>query len=161
MKKQALVILVAIVVTVTLKIGSYATENKMISIDDAMKIFEGTYVNTDYSGQGFTHPQKIVLSSNGEWEIWRIATQKNPSMKGEYQVENSWMDSKGNIYCTVESRTYIHNDRTKELWKLDKSRKIYEANFITAIRGDLPREIDPDPDPNIIPTLYYQIYYRQ
>jgi hypothetical protein len=101
------------------------------------------------------------LTFNGEWENWRIATQKYPSMRGEYQVVDGWMDAEGSTYCTVDARTYIHDDRSKELWKLDNSGKIFEVNYITAIRGECPREIDPNPDPTIIPTLYYQIYYRQ
>jgi hypothetical protein len=160
MKTRSLVLVAVFFVVVLSGEEGYASEKQVIAVDDAMKIFEGVYVNIEYSGEGYTHPQKRVLTLNGEWENWRIATQNFPSMKGEYRVVNSWMDSKGNTYCSVEARTYIHDDRTKELWKLDKSGKILECNFITAIRGECPNEIDPNPDPTIIPTVYYQIYYR-
>ena len=71
-----------------------------------------------------------------------LATSTGPSWRGEYTVAESWMDSEGNTYCTVDCRTYIHEDRTKDLWKLDKSGKILEMNFKYAIRGEYPAKID-------------------
>ena len=126
-----------------------------------MKKFEGVYVNTEYSGEGYTHPQKKVITSDGRLEDWALATNTNPSWRGEYKVAESWMDLKGNTYCTVDARWYIHDDRTKELWKLDKSGKILEVNYQITVRGEYPKIIDPNPEPTIIPTLYYCIWYRQ
>jgi hypothetical protein len=71
------------------------------------------------------------------------------------------MNFEGNAYCTDDARTHIHDYRSKELWRLDESEKILEVNYITALRGELPRDIDPKPDPNRIPTLYYKIYFRE
>ena len=161
MKARISVSICIVFIVVFIFIGGLAFGITIFSVNDAMKKFEGVYINTEYSGEGYTHPQKRVLTSDGRWENWALATNTYPSWKGEYKVVDSWIDSKGNTYCTVDARTYIHDDRTKELWKLDKSGKILEVNYKTTIHGEYPKEIDPNPDPTIIPMLYYQIYYRQ
>ena len=161
MKTRTLVSILILVLAVMVIAGSCATTKKAISEEDAMKEFEGVYVNTEYSGEGYDNPQKCVLTSDGRWENWALATNTSPSWTGEYKVAESWMDTEGNIYCTVDARLFITNDRKKELWKLDKSGKILEINYIYTIRGKYPSKIDPDPDPTITPTLYYCIWYRQ
>ena len=161
MKSRMFVAICSMLLVVFIFVGGCAARKKIISSDDAMKKFAGVYINTEYSGEGYDYVQKKVLTSDGRWENWALATNKNPSMRGEYKVVESWMDSKGNIYCSVDARTYIHEDKTKELWKLDKSGKILEMNYKYAIRGEYPTRIDPNPDPDAVPTLYYLIYYRQ
>ena len=161
MKTRTLVSILILVLAVLIVIGSCATGKKIISVDDAMKQFEGVYVNTEYSGEGRTNPQKKVITSDGRIEDWALATNTNPSVKGEYKRAESWTDAKGNTYCTVDTRWYIQDVRTKELWKLDKSGKILEVNYKVTVRGEYPKKIDPNPEPNVIPTLRYCIWYRQ
>jgi hypothetical protein len=161
MKSRMFVAICSMLLITFIYISGCATRKKIISSDEAMKKFKGVYVNTEYSGEGYNHPQKWVLTSDGRWENWALATNKNPSWRGEYKVAESWMDSEGNTYCTVDARTFIHEDKTKELWKLDKSGKILEINFKYAIRGEYPAKIDPNPDPEAVPTLYYLIFYRR
>ena len=159
MKTRMLVLILILVFTVLIVIGSCATGKKIISVDDAMKKYSGVYVNTECSGEGYTHPQKKVITSDGRIEDWALVTSTNPSRKCEYKVAKSWMDSKGNTYCTVDAK--LHEARTKGLWKLDKSGKILEVNYKITVRGEYPKKIDPNPDPNVIPTLHYCIWYRQ
>jgi hypothetical protein len=160
MKTRMLVSILILVLAVMIIAGSCATTKKAISEEDAMKVFEGVYVNTEYSGQSYTPPQKVVITADRRFEDWALATNEYPSWKAEYKVAESWIDSKGNTYCTVDMR-YSHGDRTKELWKLDKSGKILEVNFQITVRGEYPKIIDSNPDPTIIPTLHYCIWYRQ
>jgi hypothetical protein len=68
----------------------------MIFLNDAMKKFEGVYINTEYSGEGYTHPQKKVITSDGRYDDWVLATNTYPSWKGEYKMADSYMDSRGN-----------------------------------------------------------------
>ena len=162
MKNRSLVSILILVLAVLIIIGSCATGKKIISVDDAMKDFEGVYVNTEYTGEGegYTHPQKKIITFDRKWEYWALATNTSPSWRGEYKVAESWKDSKGNTYCTVDASTYIYDNKTKELWKLDKSRKILEVNYQWTFHGKYPIKIDPNPDPTIIPTLLYCIWYR-
>jgi hypothetical protein len=51
MKTRMFVSILILVLAVLIIIGSCATGKKMITVDDAMKRFEGVYVNTEYSGQ--------------------------------------------------------------------------------------------------------------
>ena len=161
MKTRTLTLTVILIMAVLVITGSCATGKKIISVDVAMKKFEGVYVNTEYSGEGYTHPQKKVITSDGGIEDWALATNTYPSWKGEYKVAESWMDSKGNTYCTVDTN-YYGAGKAQELWKLDKSGKILEVNYKNiTVRGEYPKKIDPNPEPNVIPTLHYCIWYRQ
>jgi len=137
--------------------GSCAIGKKMITVDDAMKRFEGVYVNIEYSGQKMTQPQKFVITSDGRIEDWSLATNEYPSFKGKYTVAESWTDSKGNMYCKVDLN--YGGARTQELWKLDKSGKTLEVNFNFGSGGEYPTKIDPNVEP--YGPLYYCIWYRQ
>jgi hypothetical protein len=138
--------------------GGCATGKKIISIDDAMKQFEGVYVNTEYSGQDPHYPQKFVIASDGRIERWASATSEYPSIKGEYTIAKSWTDLKGNMYCTVDVKQY-GEARTQDLWKLDKSGKTLEVNYLLGHVGEYPTKIDPNVEP--WGPLYYCIFYRQ
>jgi len=156
-KIRMFVLILILVLAVMNIVGSCATGKKMITVDDAMKQFEGVYVNTEYSGQKGTHPQKFVIISDGRIEDWSLATNEYPSFRGTYTVAESWMDSKGNSYCKVDA-TYGFT-KSLQLWRLDKSGNTLEVNFMFFSGGEYPTKIDPDVEPN--GPLYYCIYYRQ
>jgi len=157
MKTRTLVSILILVLAVLIIAGSCATGKKMITVDDAMKKFEGVYVNTEYSGQKPTQPQKFVITSDGRMEDWSHATNEYPSYKGTYTVAESWMDSKGNMYCKVDLN--YGGARTQELWKLDESGNTLEVNYKYKYGsgGEYPIKIDPD----VESPLYYCIWYRQ
>jgi len=158
MKTRKLVIILILIAAVLIIVGSCATGKKIITVNDAMKQFEGVYINTEYSGS-MKDAQKIVIASDGRIERWLKATQTTFSIRGEYKIVESWKDSKGNIYCKVD--VIWRGIGTKELWRLDKARITFERNWIFAVQEEHPTEINPNPDPNVSITIYYQIYYRQ
>jgi hypothetical protein len=148
---------VLLILTVFVILVSCATGKKIITVDDAMKRFEGVYVNTEYSGQEMTQPQKFVITSDGRIEDWSLATNEYPSFKGKYTIAESWTDSKGNMYCKVDLN--YGSGKTQELWKLDKSGNTLEVNYKFGGGGEYPTKIDPNPDPSAFPSLYYCIWY--
>ena len=158
MKTRTFVSTLILVLSVMIVIGSCATGKKIISVEDAMKQFEGVYVNTEYSGQNPYFPQKCVITSDGRIEKWALATSEYPILKCEYTVAKSWMDSKGNMYCNVDAKS-VTRGRTQELWKLDKSGKTLEVNYMEGHVGEYPTKIDPNVDPD--GPLFYCIWYRQ
>jgi len=160
MRTRTLVSIVILVLAVLLVISSCATGKKMITVDDAMKKFEGVWINTEYEELDFMHPQKLIVTSDGRIETRQLSTQTIPSDKGEFTVAESWTDLKGNMYCTVDVKWQMVG-RTKELWKLDTSGDIHEINYMLSFGDEYPTTIDPDPDPNAATALYYSIYYRQ
>jgi hypothetical protein len=143
LKAGAFVSICVVFVGVLLHAGVCAGK-KMIPVDAAMKEFEGIYVNTEYSGQKTTHPQKFVITSDGRMEDWPLAAQKSTPFKGEYKVVQSWMDSKGNIYCTVDTK-YKTGCVTRSLWKLNESRDILEVNYTETVGSTYPETINPKP----------------
>ena len=159
MKTKTLVSILILVLVVLIIAGSCATGKKMITVDDAIKQFEGVYVNTEYSGVKATHPQKFVITSDGRLEYWSIATHDIPMFRWQYTVVESWVDSKGSLYCIVDKSAGY--EKTKELWKLDKSGNTLEVNFRFGSGGDYPTKIDPIPDPYAFRPIYYCIWYRQ
>ncbi len=158
MKNRTLISVLILIMAVLIIAGSCATGKKIISVDDAMKQFEGVYVNTEYSGQDVYHPQKFVITSDGRIEHWISATSEYSPFKGEYTVAKSWTDSKGNMYCTVDINYYGMGSH-QELWKLDTSGKTFEKNSKRGHGGEYPTKIDTNVDPYGL--LIYCIYYRQ
>jgi hypothetical protein len=157
MKTRMLVMIYIFFVVMFLLTGSSATEKKIIPVDDAVKIFEGIYINTEYSGFSIRYPQKFVISTDKRIEERALATQADPSIRAEYKIVECWTDSKGNTYCTVAVKYYT-GYRLQQLWKLDESGNTLEINSKYAVHGEYPTEIDPNPDSSL---YYYKIYYRQ
>jgi hypothetical protein len=148
----SILILVSVVLIVS---DGFAKRKKAIPIEDAMKQFEGAYVNTEYSGKA-TKSQKIVITSDGRVEDWPLAGFEKPAVTGEYAVAERCVDSKGNMYCTVDEK-WPKGSPLKALWKLDKSGSTLEMNFRFGSGGEYPTEIDP----NASGIIDYWIGYRQ
>ena len=70
-------------------------------------------------------------------------------------MTESWMDSRGNMYCTVDWMYGVISG-AQELWRLDESGNKFEANFKYGLGGEYPTKIDPNPDP--MEELYYNVY---
>jgi hypothetical protein len=157
MKTRMLVIILILVLLVLIVAGSCATGKKAITIEDPIKNINGVYVNTDYGERAY-QPQKIVITFDGRFEDWELATQETASGNGEYTIAKSWVDSKGNMYGTVVVK-YHGSSTVEELWKLDKTGNTLEMNFRYGSGDDYPTKIDPDVEHN--GPLFYCIYYRQ
>jgi hypothetical protein len=65
---------------------------KLISINDAMKKYEGVWINEEYTGEKVTQPQKFVITADGGVEDWALATQASPTFRGNHKVVESWID---------------------------------------------------------------------
>ncbi len=104
MKSRTLISVVILIMVVLIIAGSCATGKKIISVDDAMKQFEGVYVNTEYSGQDVYHPQKFVIT-------------------------NKWIDSTGNIWYTLIRDAGEIAGQDYGLCKISDSGKTWEYIF--------------------------------
>jgi len=118
MKTRTLVSILILVLAVMVIAGSCATGKKMVTVDDATKQFAGVYVNTKYSGSNPNEPQKLVITSDGRLENWQVVNDERTLLTAEYSVTESWLDSKGNTYCTVNAKFYM-GPVLQGLWKLD------------------------------------------
>ena len=141
-----------------------AASKKIIPTSDALKQFEGVYINTEYSGLDLFHVQKYVIIADGKAEKHSKANVDSFSMNGEYEIMESWSDSIGNLFCNV---AVSWPDSTAiELWKLDEMGNTLEVNSKYFFLGheishEYLSEIEPNPESNTYPKLYYCIYYRQ
>ena len=156
MKTRMLVSILILILAVLIVSDGFAKRRKAIPIEDAIKQFEGIYVNTEYSGQQ-NQTQKFVITSDGRVEDWLLATNEDPSWKGSYTVAESWTDSKGDMYCKVDLNYGV--SWVKELWRLDESGNTLEINYKFGRSGEYPTKIDPNADPSEF--IYYWIGYRQ
>jgi len=157
MISRMLVSIIIFVLALLIVAGSCTTGKKIISVNNAIKDFEGIFVNTEYPGS-LRYPQKIVITSDGRVGTWFQSYPKNFSDSAEYKIVESWRDSKGNIYCKVDA-IWGGGLGTNELWRLDKARITFERNYIYAVHEEYPTEINPNPEASI--AVYYMIYYRQ
>jgi hypothetical protein len=64
MKSRRLISISIFVLAVLIIAGSCATGKKLITVDDAVKNFNGVYVNTEYGERAY-QPQKIVITIDG------------------------------------------------------------------------------------------------
>jgi hypothetical protein len=139
-------------------VESYASEKQLIAVDEAMRLFEGTYENNGYSS--WTYPRRCAIEVGGVIIEWVNATQKKPSWIGDFKAVECWKDSEGNLYSTLDTR-YRGGDFLQELWRLDNSGNIFERTFTRTFGHKYPEKIEPSPDPDASPRIYYLIYYRQ
>jgi hypothetical protein len=75
-------------------------------------------------------------------------------------VVAAWKDLEGSLCCTVD-RKPIAESNLQVLWKLSQSGKTFEWNSKLTQGEVYPMKIDPAPDPNAFPRIYYGIWYRQ
>ena len=151
-----------LIIVVLIIAGSCATGKKIISTNKAIRQFEGVYVNTEYTGYVELYPQKRVIYQDGRMEVYDKATNKSPTYKNEYTIDESWSDSAGIVYSTVIVEWTPTGNTTLELWKLDKRNDTFEVNFnlyslYEDVSKEYPTKIDPDLDdfPNSIYSIWY------
>jgi hypothetical protein len=143
---------------------SCATRKNIITVEDAMKQFEGVYVNTEYEGYIDMSPQKRIIYLDGKMETYNKITNASPTWKANYMIKESWSDSVGNIYSTVCAKLVPGGMTSLELWKLDKKGNTLEINSNYFYPGedvtdDYPFKIDPDSE--MFPKFFYCIWFRQ
>jgi hypothetical protein len=158
MKTKTLFTVAVALLVVLAVVGGYASEEQPVAVDEAMKMFEGTYENNEYSS--WTYPQKCDITSDGTIVQWSRSTSKKPSWIGDITIVNSWADTEGNLYCQVDV-SFRNDGHNQALWKLDITGGILEINYTETVGHEYPQNIEPDPDLNASPKLVYLIYNRQ
>jgi hypothetical protein len=142
----------------------WAKRKKAIPIEDAIKKYEGVYVNTEYEGNDYQrHPQKRIIYSDGKMEVYPKTT-GNFSYKTEYSIEESWSDSNGAIYSKVIVKWRHGSNTSLELWKLDTKGDVFEVNFnfyflYEDVNKEYPTKIDPNSE--TFPRSFYNIYIKR
>lgn len=158
MYKKGVVVSLGLLFILFVVVGCLTVGKTPISNENAVNTIAGIWVNTEYSGQEMAHPQKVVFTLNGIFEEYAIATDTFFFNRGKYIVKECWIDSRGNLYCTVNLLFGV-NSGSQELWRLDETGEKLEMNWKYGIGDEFPKRIDTNPDP--MPDLYYGVYYRQ
>jgi len=158
MKEQAVVARLGCIFILFVTVGCRTVGRTPISNEEAVKTIAGIWVNTEYSGQEIAHPQKVVYTLDRTFEEYALATSTSFFLRGKYTVRECWIDSKGNLYCTVNTFFGVGSG-SQELWKLDEFGEKFEMNYKYGTGDEFPTKIDPNPDPLL--DMYYGVYYRQ
>ena len=149
MKTRTLAIILILVLAVMIIAGSCATRNKAISIEDALKIRSGKWVNELDSTT-----QMIVHYPDERYEAYYTPKQERMHYSGKSDIYESWRDSEGVLWY----RAHYQNSVGKEGYVLGKiSNSDNTLEFIQSTSKDLMIEgwIIGKVDYN------YFIYYRQ
>jgi hypothetical protein len=160
MKTKTVVVIAILVFTLFVGMECFAVRKKPISSEEAISKISGIWVNTEYPDEVFRYPQKLSITSDGRIEWFMDATMINPTKRATYMIAESWIDSRGHIYCAINAKHYS-GAKTQELWKLDKSGKKLEINMKETSGEEFPTKIDRDTDLMANPITYYMVYYRQ
>ena len=81
-----------------------------ISIEDAMKVFCGTWLADGYAGT-----EKDIWNLDGTYELYTKKTDAVPHATGTFKIKKAWLDKEGNIWLKV-FRSFIMGD----IWILNK-----------------------------------------
>ena len=90
---------------------------KEIPVEDAMKVFCGTWINTGWG------TEIDIYNNDGTYEWYWRKTDADPYAKGRFRIEKAWVDSKDNIWFIVW-RDFQHN--TWALTKISDSGTVLE-----------------------------------
>ena len=160
MKSKTLVVVVVILYTLIACIESFAVRKKLISTEEAISKISGVWVNTEYPTEVDNHAQKLIVMKDGKIEWFMDANMIHPNFRATYSIVESWTDSRGHIYCTIDQK-HMTGCKLKELWKIDKSGKMLEINSKQATGEEYPTKIEHETDIMANPIMYYMVYYRQ
>jgi hypothetical protein len=141
MYKKGVVVSLGLLFILFVVVGCLTVGKTPISNEDAVNTIAGIWVNTEYSGQEMAHPQKVVFTLNGIFEEYAIATNTFFFNRGKYIVKECWIDSRGNLYCTVNLLFGV-NSGSQELWRLDETGEKLEMNWKYGIGDEFPKRID-------------------
>jgi hypothetical protein len=164
MKVRTLLSILILIVVLLIASDGFARRKKVVPIEEAIIQLEGVYTNTEYSGYDLYHMQKCVIRADGIFEKHSKANIDSFSMKAEYEIVESWYDSRGHLCCTANAKWL--DLTTLELWKLNIEQKVFESTYKIFFLGEksddeYPKKMIPNPDSDSNPKLYYVKYYRQ
>ena len=153
MKTRAFISIFTLILAVLITFGSFAETKKVISDEDFMKGWSGTWINTDYGGGSL--PQKKINYPDGTCEMFGQLTSTTVGYKEKITILEQWVDSKGTIWYRVHWEAfppYAH--KGYKMGKISDSGNTLE--FIFASEDYPIEEWEPDKF-----EYNYRIYYRQ
>ena len=154
MKIRNFLLLCGILLVALAIIGSCATRRKAISEEEFFEAYHGTWINTEYSGEGSFNTQKVVLHPDGTRMEYALVTLDTWSWYGKDTIKDMWKDPSGVIWYKASWENYGYNAKGYMMGKISDSGDILEV--LTCLWGEPIEEWDPD---NI--NYHYTIYYRQ
>ena len=152
MKSKTWIVLLILILSVLVAIGSCATKRKVISDEEFLEVWSGTWINTDYGGDT---QAKIINHPDGIRELFTSVTSTTKyARKEKSTILEKWQDSDGTIWY----RGYwegISSAVAKgyEMGKISNSGNTWE--FLWASEDYPIEEWEPDRF-----EYNYRIYYR-
>jgi hypothetical protein len=143
MKTRTLISISTLVLAVLIVIGSCATTKKAISKQEAMDALCHTWTKP----AGTTGTDKDVYKRDGTFEWSYEVDSTEPSIKGNFKIEEAWSDREGNIWIFA---WFDYWGGFKYLCKISNSGTVMEMK---KYYGDIP--------PDIEEMTFPYIYYRQ
>jgi GH43 family beta-xylosidase len=128
------------------------SSKKEISMEEAIDSVSGTWINEEYVTS--MKDAKLVFNSNGTIASFYLTNQSNPNASADLTIEDTWIDSKGNIWfkALMEPRGFSPYFC---LFRISDSGKTLEYMYSSI---DYPEKIVTEPEEI---TTTYVIYYRQ
>lgn len=152
MKTRTFISIFTLILAVLIAFGSFAETKKVISDEDFMDVWSGTWINTDY-GKRDNH-QKLIYYSDGKWEGYYQVTNTIHADWGETIILDKWLDSKGTVWYRTHWESLYSGAKGYAMGKISNSGNTLEVIWASE---DYPiEEWKPDRFEYI-----YQIHYRQ
>jgi hypothetical protein len=131
-------------------LGSCTRTREAISKDDFLKVWSGTWINTDVDGN-IWFPQKIVAYPDGTRDNY-VFVDSFSAFHVRLTLIDQWTDSKGVIWYTAHQD--LQGIEGYEYGKISDSGNTLE--FINHALSDPIEKWEPDND-----WYNYSIYYRE
>ena len=153
METRKIVSILILVLAVLIIVGSCATKRKVVSEEDFLEAWSGTWINTDYGGGSL--PQKKINYPDGTCEMFGQLTSTTVGYKEKITILEQWVDSKGTIWYRGHWESLIlYTTKGYVMGKISDSGNTWECIFTSE---SYPiEEWEPD---NF--EYNYRIYYRQ
>ena len=90
MKTRKIVSILILVLAVLIIVGSCATKRKVVSEEDFLEAWSGTWINTDYGGGSL--PQKKINYPDGTCEMFGQLTSTTVGYKEKITILEQWVD---------------------------------------------------------------------
>jgi acetyl esterase len=127
-----------------------------VARDAMLSQITGVWSNMEYKGDK-TNPQKVVLKRDGTFETFTLASHESPSERGDFYILESWKDASGSMLCRAVTKSLMSSTAMRELWRLDRSGKIWESCFTFKAKA-FADKINSAPDPSGL--FQYSVYFR-
>ena len=149
MKTRAFVSILILVLVVLIVGGNYVTGQD--KVEAPIEPLYETWVNPEYDKGTKSCSSKFTIRPDGTFSYFGD-TRITEGTNGTYTIVDSWVDSNGNKYYTVEVLTRgWGGGKFHETWRLSENNTVWDRIWGY---GEYPTELDPE-------HPRYCIYYRQ